>query len=119
VKQALKRYDLQMVKYKFILIYILNVTDVIFTLFLLSTGNYFEGNIFMKSLVTNQTASIVVKTVLPAALLYFIFKRMKQATEEQLIKANILINICMILYIIINSFHVLWVILYLILDNML
>ena len=104
---VLKRYDLEMVKRKFQLIYILNVTDIIFTLVLLRTGMFFEGNIFMRPFVASEYASIMLKIGLPIILLYYVFKRMAKATQKQLISSNLFINFCLVLYTFINVSHVL------------
>lgn len=101
-----KRYDLQIVKYKFILIYGLNVTDIMFTLVLLGTGEFFEGNILMKPIVSNIAASISLKVMLPIVLIYCLLRRMRDATESQLKTANIFINVCLVLYVIINLSHI-------------
>lgn len=105
----LKKYDLAAVKSKFIIIYILNVTDIIFTLYLINSKMFVEANIFMKSIVENFGASILLKVIIPFILLYVLFLRMKSATISQLIISNKIINVCMLLYIGINMFHILWV----------
>lgn len=101
-----KRYDLPIVKYKFILIYGLNVTDIMFTLFLLGTGQFFEGNILMEPIVGNAIASIALKAILPIVLIYCLLRRMRDATESQLKTSNIFINVCLVLYVIINLSHI-------------
>lgn len=106
ISNMFKRYDLQIVKYKFALIYGLNVTDILFTLVLLGTGEFFEGNILMEPIVANATASIALKVLLPIVLIYFLLRRMRGATESQLKTSNIFINVCLALYVIINLSHI-------------
>ena len=101
-----KRYDLQIVKYKFALIYGLNVMDILFTLVLLGTGEFFEGNILLKPIIGNATASISLKVILPIVLIYCLLRRMRDATVDQLKTSNIFINVCLILYVIINLSHI-------------
>lgn len=105
----LKKYDLAAVKTKFFIIYILNVTDILFTLYLLSSNMFVEVNIFMIPIVQNTGESILLKVIIPLILLYVLFKRMKLATTSQLLISNKIINVCLLFYIGINMFHVLWV----------
>ena len=105
----LKKYDLAAVKSKFFIIYILNVTDIFFTLYLINSNMFEEANIFMKSIVANFGESIILKVIIPLVLLYILFIRMKSATISQLVISNKIINVCLLLYIAINMFHILWV----------
>lgn len=110
---ALKTGDLCSIKRKLITIYILNVSDIIFTIFLVNTGLFLEANAIMAPLVYNrQLVSIIVKVLLPFVLLLGIYQRMKEATEKQLYQSNIIINVCLIFYGLINISHVVWIILY-------
>lgn len=105
----LKKYDLAAVKSKFFIIYILNITDIFFTLYLLNSQMFVEANFFMRAVVKNFGESILLKVAVPLVLLYVLFKRMKSATITQLLISNKIINICLFLYIGINMFHILWV----------
>ena len=42
----IKNYEIESMKKKFILLYLLNVTDIIFTLLLLQTGYFSEVNFY-------------------------------------------------------------------------
>ncbi|WP_367114845.1 DUF5658 family protein [Clostridium sp.] len=91
----------------------LNVTDIIFTLFLVNSGLFLEVNDVMATLVNNrQLISVIIKVVIPFVLLCLEYQRMKGATEKQLYKSNIIINGRLIFYGLINVFHVVWSILY-------
>ncbi|MBU3159872.1 hypothetical protein KPL37_08920 [Clostridium frigoris] len=110
---TLKTGDLCSIKRKLISIYLLNVTDIIFTIILVNTGLFLEFNAIMASLVNNsQLLSIIVKVLLPFALLLGVYQRMKDATVKQLYQSNIIINGCLIFYGLINISHVVWCILY-------
>ncbi|WP_367303032.1 DUF5658 family protein [Clostridium baratii] len=52
------------------LLYFLNVTDIIFTLLLLQTGMFKEGNRVMVNIVENPTLSFIVKVVIIGFLTY-------------------------------------------------
>jgi len=113
---VLKTGDLCSIRRKLTALYILNVTDIIFTLFLVNTGVFLEANTIMAPLVNDrQLLSIIVKVVIPFILLIWVYQRMKDATEKQLYQSNIIINGCLIFYGLINIFHVIWSTLYIIL----
>ena len=108
----LKTRDLILIKKKLITIYILNVTDIMFTIFLVNTGMFLEVNTVMAPLVNNrQLLSILIKVVIPFLLLLWVYQRMKGATEKQLYLSNTIINGCLIFYGLINISHVMWSIL--------
>jgi hypothetical protein len=100
------------IKRKFIIIYLLNVSDIIVTLLLLQTGVFVEGNVFMRGIVESRTVSFIFKIGFPLLLLYIIYKRISTATEKQLAVGNTLINGCLIFYALINISHLVWIILY-------
>lgn len=107
-----KNYSLQNIKYKLLLLYLLNVTDILFTLLLLSTGFYIEANLLMAKAVQNIFVSFVLKILLPAALLFYIHVRMRIASEKQLKQSNTLLNVATAVYAIINISHLVWFLLY-------
>jgi len=82
------------------------VTDILFTLLLLSTGFFIEANIFMVKTVESIPASFALKIILPAVLLTFIYFRMQDATEQQLKQSNVFINGAIGLYSLINISHI-------------
>ena len=105
----IKNYDLSSIKKKFILLYLLNVTDIIFTLLLLRTGYFQEVNIFMIKAVQSPTLSLVLKILLPAAILLYLYYRTKSSDDSQLKVSNIALNISLTIYIVVNITHVIWV----------
>jgi hypothetical protein len=105
----IKNYTLESIRKKFILLYLLNVTDIIFTILLLQTGYFTEVNLLMVKAVQSPTASFLLKVVLPAFLLYYIFKRIKAADALQLKTANIAANISITIYSLVNLSHLVWV----------
>lgn len=107
----IKNYKLEMIKRKFILLYVLNVTDIIFTVLLLQTGYFSEVNIFMIKAVQNPVASILLKIILPAILLFYIYKRMNDTDVIQLKTANVAVNISLTIYTLVNLSHLVWVVL--------
>lgn len=108
VWKLLRCYELPIIKIKFIIIYFLNLSDILFTALLLRSGYFEEGNILLKDVVNSKGLSFGLKIALPLILLTIVFKRMKAANESQLKIGNILINCCMAFYVCINLSHVLW-----------
>lgn len=105
----IKDDKLEMIKKKFILLYLLNVTDIIFTVLLLQTGYFAEVNLLMIKVLQNPVASILLKVILPAILLYVIYKRMCHSDVLQRKTANVAVNISLTIYVLVNLSHLVWV----------
>lgn len=105
----IKNYNLDSIKKKFILLYLLNVTDIIFTLLLLQTGYFEEVNFLMVGAVRSPIVSFLLKVLLPAILLYFIYSRIKDADASQLKASNVAVNISLTIYTLVNISHLVWV----------
>lgn len=101
----MRDYRLVRLKIKFLIIYMLNVTDIAFTVLLLNTGYYREANTVMIKVVQSQLSSLLVKILMPAFLLLLLYYRMQSANENQLKKSNYLINGMVVFYAMINAFH--------------
>lgn len=108
----LKRYSHTDIRNKMILIYILNVSDIIFTLILVSTGSFIEANPLVAIFTSNSIAAILVKSAIPALLLFYLYFRMRKATAEQLKKVNTAVVALLIIYAIINVSHIMWLTIY-------
>jgi hypothetical protein len=104
----INNYSLHNMKNKLLMIYILNITDIAFTLLLLSTGYFIEANLLLKNVVQNPTESFVLKVVLPALLLIYLYIRIQKASDKELKKANHFISGITVLYLLINISHLLW-----------
>ncbi len=104
----IKTYTLDNIKQKLVILYLLNVADILFTLLLLATGFYIEANLFMSKAVQSLFASFILKIVLPALLLFYLYIRMKKANKKQLKQSNIILNIATAIYFIINISHLIW-----------
>lgn len=102
----LKSYKLFKFKYKLFSLYLLNVLDILFTLYLLNTGMFIEVNPIMIKIVDSVYISIIVKIVFPALLLLAIYIRIQSASLKQLIISHRIINIILIFYTSINISHI-------------
>ena len=98
-------YTLKNLRVKLLILYILNVLDIIFTMLLLNTGYFMEANIFMARIVQNPIASFGIKIIFAGFLLVILYKRMKNATEKQLERSNFFINSILFIYSFINILH--------------
>ncbi|WBW95168.1 DUF5658 family protein [Oceanirhabdus sp. W0125-5] len=105
----IRNHNIYNIKKKFLLLYILNLSDIIFTHILLDSGLFIEANPLMSGIVQNSSAGILFKVFLPAILFLFIYKRMQNATINQLYYSNILINIILTFYVVINISHLFWI----------
>lgn len=101
----ISNHTLENIKFKFLILYILNVTDMLFTVFLLYTGLFIEINFLMAKALQSLPASFMLKIVLPAVLLLCLYIRMRKANETQLKQSNIIINVVITVYLVINLWH--------------
>lgn len=108
----IKDYSYDNIKWKFIILYILNLADITFTLALLETGLFIEANSFMAGIVEDPILSLLLKVDLVGVLLLIVYKRMIKATDKQLKIANYIFNVVIILYSLINISDVVWLIMY-------
>lgn len=114
----IKDYNLDSIKKKLILLYLLNVIDVIMTLLLLRTGLFREVNFIMAKLVQSPAASVLFKVVLPALMLYYLYVKIKESIElgsedpaqiyQELRITNIGINISLLIYTLVDFSHLIW-----------
>ncbi|MDD5016701.1 MAG: DUF5658 family protein [Eubacteriales bacterium] len=110
----IRDHSLASVRKKLILLYILNVLDIVFTLILQSTGYFMEANPVMAVFVASTFSALAVKILLPAALCIFLYYRLKKATDKQLKRSNVLVTALLFIYACINILHMIWLSLYLI-----
>lgn len=105
----LKTHNLINIRKKIVLLYLLNVSDLILTLALLETGFFKEMNIFMVNAVEYPFISIILKVIFPAGLLYYLYKRICLSDVSQLKAMNIGLLFSLILYSLVNISHLVWV----------
>ncbi len=95
-------------KNKMVFLYVLNVTDIIFTLILCGTGACIEANPFAALFVGSPAAALLMKGLVPAALLTYLYLRLRKASDNQRKKANVPIAGLLVAYALINISHVTW-----------
>jgi len=102
--------SLRNIKGKLAALYVLNLTDLVFTLFLLGTGLFQEINFIMRLAMKDAVLCIMLKIVLPAVLLIYINARIRKACPEKLKTANVLLNVIISFYALINLNHIIWLV---------
>ena len=109
---ARKQGALSHIRLRLVILYGLNLTDYLFTLFLLRTGLFVEANGVMKQALDRGWWGAFLKVFLVALLFAWIAWRMEGANPKQLKKAGIVINAGLFAYILINLSHFIWTGLY-------
>lgn len=107
----IKSNSIEIMRKKLILLYVLNISDILFTLFLLQTGYFKEVNILMASAVRTPAVSLMLKIVLPAFLLYYMYRQLLTSKEEQRKSSNVAVNISLTIYCFVNITHLVWLVL--------
>lgn len=110
--EFMKCYSLENIRKKFLFLYILNVSDIIFTIILYNTGLFTEVNSIIALTLNNPVLSILLKMSIPGILLFILSYRISSATEKQLKYSNIITNIALGIYFFINIMHLFYFLLY-------
>lgn len=88
------------------ILYLLNCTDILFTLMFSSTGYFIELNPFMKRIIADPTLSFLLKMIVPAILFVLLAFRIKTASKAQLRIVKRSFEIMSAVYIVINLMHI-------------
>ncbi|MGL4873367.1 MAG: DUF5658 family protein [Clostridium sp.] len=94
------------------ILYLLNVTDYIFTIVLVSTGKFEEGNILMESFVLNPLKGLILKVFIIGIVIKGLIILFKKASEDELKKLNFLSIVSVLVYVGINLLHIYYSICY-------
>jgi hypothetical protein len=87
-------------------IYILNITDIIFTQLLLTTGLGYEANPLMRQLTEHPIAAILFKLSYAGIMCLILYRVSKKMSGKELWKSAALISLVLFLYIFINCMHI-------------
>lgn len=110
-------YELKHINMKLLLLYLLNLSDIILTLLLYRTGLFKELNSIMAAFLNNTTLAFMIKSLIPGLLLFLLYLRIKSANQKQLKISNYIISGAIILYLLVNFLHLLWISILPILNN--
>lgn len=104
----IKAVLLYRIKSRLLILYLLNVIDIIFTIFLVHTGYFIEVNIVMRYILASPSISVLVKTIVPVILIIFVWKRIAAASLKQLLITNNVVFFSVIIYLLIILSHIFW-----------
>ena len=108
ISRFLRAYDLKATRGKLLALYTLNVSDALLTYLLVRTGCFLEANFLLRGAVFNFGELFLIKILLPAVLIAWLYFRIYRATESQLRIGNIAVNVVLLLYTFINILHLVW-----------
>ncbi|TJX14516.1 hypothetical protein E9840_05440 [Tissierella creatinini] len=97
---------------KLIVLFLLNVLDLLFTLILISTGKFLEINPIINKILDSRVNLYIIKIVIPLLLISYLFIRLRKAEKHQLIISNKIISGALIVYVFINISHIFWLVVY-------
>ncbi len=92
---------------KLLFLYFLNLIDWVCTEALLFSGRFYEANPIMQPVLTNFTSTILIKGVLPLAMIIICSIIYKLAGEEDNFIINFLVYFGITAYILVNAWHIL------------
>lgn len=104
----LRAHDFETIRRKLVVLYILNVSDALLTYSLVQTGYFRELNFLLERAVADAGELFILKVLLPAALIAWLYVRIRRATERQLRPGNIAVNSVFLLYVFVNLLHLVW-----------
>ena len=87
------------------LLLMLNISDWLCTLSLISTGVFEEANPLMKNIITRPVLGASVKVLIPFVFVLFALKKAKEADGHQLLVSNNIALFGVIVYLLINIYH--------------
>lgn len=91
---------------KLFFLYALNLTDWLCTEALLATGRFFEANPIMNPVLNSFLPTLLIKIIMPLALTVLSAVLFKLSNAEETRVGNILLNIGIIAYTLINLWHI-------------
>lgn len=106
--QFIKQSTLESIKFKLIILYILNISDILLTLILVRTGLMIEANPLMADVIGNNIATFFIKGVIPVLLFIYLYYRLQSANPKMVKLTNICIFFLLGFYFFINCLHLLW-----------
>lgn len=91
---------------KLFFLYFLNLIDWICTEVLINSGEFYEANPLMQTVLTNFWVTIFIKGVLPLVLVIGCAVIFKATNSEQSFMTNLLLYIGIIAYACVNLWHI-------------
>ncbi len=91
---------------KIFFLYFLNLIDWVCTEALLASGEFYEANPIMQPVLTGFWQTLLIKGLLPLALILICCLIFRLSGEEQSLITNILLYIGIIAYALVNLWHI-------------
>ena len=83
----------------------LNMSDWVCTLALVSTGVFEEANPLMKNVISMPMLGFLVKVALPLVMILAALPRLKNSDERQVLLSNRVCLSGVLIYVLINLYH--------------
>lgn len=106
--QFLKDFGLGALRRKLVLLYALNLSDILLTMILLSSGGFRELNPLMAAALQSGAATVLVKLILPGTVLVWLYAALRRSKPRQMKVCNRVINAIVIGYLAVNLMHLGW-----------
>ncbi|HWP52053.1 MAG TPA: DUF5658 family protein [Clostridia bacterium] len=103
----MQRCNSNALRVRMLLLYALNILDMVVTKFLLMTGKFREVNPVMALALQSDGATLVLKLLLPAVLLVYLDWRLKVADARHLKLSARVLEVLIVAYCIVSMLH-LW-----------
>lgn len=95
------------VRIRMLLLYALNILDMVATKFLLQTGKFREMNPVMALALQSDWATLILKLLLPAALMVYLDRRLQFADAKHLKLTARVLEVLIFAYCVVSVLH-LW-----------
>ncbi len=92
-------------KRRLFLLFMLNMSDWVCTLALVSTGVFEEANPLMKNVISMPMLGFLVKVALPLVMILAALPRLKNSDERQVLLSNRVCLCGVLIYVLINLYH--------------
>lgn len=103
----IQRCDSGAVKIRMLLLYALNILDMVVTKFLIQTGKFREVNPVMALAMQNNWVVLLLKLIVPAILLVYLDGRLKYADMRHLKISARALDVLIAAYCVVSVLH-LW-----------
>ncbi len=103
----IQRINSRGLRIRMLLLYALNILDMVVTKFLLQTGKFREMNPVMALALQNDWVTLLLKLLLPAVLMIYLDRRLRLADARHLKLSARVLEVLIAAYCIVSMLH-LW-----------
>lgn len=106
--KSTKYFPISRIVTSFVIIYLLNCTDLLFTYTYLQTGQFYEANPIMAPFIENPYIALLIKIIMPGAFIIYALRHIDEIPKN-FFSFTFHIMLAVILgYIIINGLHLIY-----------